>query len=182
MTCIAGFVEGDTVWMGADSAGVAGYDLTVRADQKLFRNGPMLFGFTTSFRMGQILRYDFHVPDHDPRKDIDTYMSSVFVDAVRDALKSKGWAKKENDREEGGNFLVGYAGRLFAVDADYQVGCPADGFAAVGCGGQVAHGALFATPHLTGRDRVEMALRAAERFSAGVRAPFLIESLGPVVP
>ena len=42
MTCIAGFVENGTVWMGADSAGVGGDDgLTVRADRKLFRNGPM---------------------------------------------------------------------------------------------------------------------------------------------
>lgn len=40
MTCIVGVVEGHTVWMGGDSAGVGGYALTVRADQKVFRNGP----------------------------------------------------------------------------------------------------------------------------------------------
>ncbi len=28
MTCIVGLVEGNTVWMGGDSAGLGGYDLT----------------------------------------------------------------------------------------------------------------------------------------------------------
>jgi hypothetical protein len=54
---------------------------------------------------------------------------------------------------------------------------PADGFAAVGCGDQIAHGALFASSTLKGADRVRLALTAAERFSAGVRGPFHIESL-----
>lgn len=177
MTCIVGFVEGNTVWMGGDSAGVAGYDLLVRADQKVFRNGPMLFGFTSSFRMGQLLRYALTIPDHDPRVDIDKWMVTTFTDAVRNCLKDRGCVEKVNEQERGGCFLVGYQGRLFRFDNDYQVGLPADGFAAVGCGDQIAHGALFAANHLSGRDRVETALKAAERFSAGVRGPFHIEAL-----
>ena len=179
MTCIVGFVEGDTVWMGGDSAGVAGYDLTVRADQKIFKNGPMLFGFTSSFRMGQLLRWALTIPDHDPRVDIEKYMSTTFVNAVRECLKTNGWATTENGHESAGHFLVGYKGRLFHVQGDYQVGIPLDGYAATGCGDQIAHGALFASREVAGRDRVELALRAAERFSAGVRAPFHIDSLSP---
>lgn len=178
MTCIVGLVEGNTVWMGGDSAGVnGGYDLTIRADQKVFRNGPMLFGFTTSFRMGQLLRYALTIPDHDPRVDIDKWMVTYFVDAVRECLKARGWAEKRNDQERGGTFLVGYKGRLFRFEDDYQVALPADGFTAVGCGDQIAHGSLFTSGHLGGRERVEKALQAAERFSAGVRGPFHIESL-----
>jgi ATP-dependent protease HslVU (ClpYQ) peptidase subunit len=100
-----------------------------------------------------------------------------FIDAVRECLKNRGWAAKRDERESGGCFLVGYKGRLFRIDDDYQVGIPADGFAAVGCGDQIAHGALYASAHLNGRERLELALRAAERFSAGVRGPFHIESL-----
>jgi len=177
VTCIVGFVEGDTIWMGGDSAGVAGWSLTVRADQKVFRNGPMLFGFTTSFRMGQLLRYALTVPDHHPRVDVDKYMATTFIDAVRECLKTHGWAAKRHEVEEGGNFLVGYKGQLFEVDADYQVGRPLDGFTAVGCGQDIARGALYATPQLRGEERVVLALRAAERHSAGVRAPFCVDSL-----
>jgi hypothetical protein len=179
MTCIVGFVDGDTVWMGGDSAGVAGWDLTVRADAKVFRNGPMLFGFTTSFRMGQLLRYALRVPDHDPRVDLDKYMATTFVDAVRQCLKDNGWAEREREQERGGTFLVGYCGQLFCVESDYQVARPMDGYDAVGCGDQAARGALYATRHLSGRERAELALRAAERHSAGVRAPFVIDALGP---
>jgi hypothetical protein len=177
VTCIVGFVEGDAVWIGGDSAGVGGYDLTIRADRKVFRNGPMLFGFTSSFRMGQLLRYRLVIPDHDPRVEVEQFMATTFIDAVRACLKEYGYAKKSHEEESGGTFLVGYRGRLFKVCDDYQVGVPLDGFDAVGCGGQVALGAIFASSHLSGRARAELALAAAERHSAGVRAPFHIEAI-----
>jgi ATP-dependent protease HslVU (ClpYQ) peptidase subunit len=179
MTCIVGLVEGDTVWVGGDSAGVGGLDLTVRADQKVFRNGPMLFGFTSSFRMGQLLRYALRIPDHDPRTPDDKYMVTTFIDAVRECLKSHGWAEKEKEQEVGGSFLVAYKGTLYTIHSDYQVGVAADGYDAVGCGEAFARGALFATDGRSGSERVELALKAAERCSAGVRGPFIVESLGP---
>ncbi len=177
MTCIVGFVEGNTVWMGGDSAGVGGYSLTVRADTKVFRNGPMLFGFTSSFRMGQLLRWALTIPDHDPRVDTSKYMATTFVNAVRDCLKLHGFAKKINEVEEGGTFLVAYNSRLFCVQDDYQVAEAVDRFDAVGCGHDVAKGAMYAATHLNGQDRVLAALGAAERYSAGVRAPFHVEAL-----
>jgi ATP-dependent protease HslVU (ClpYQ) peptidase subunit len=177
MTCIVGFVEGDKVFIGGDSAGVGGYSLTVRADGKVFRNGSMLFGFTSSFRMGQLLRWSLKVPDHDPRVPIEKYMATNFVDAVRECLKTNGFAKKEAEVESGGTFLVAYKGRLFCIQSDYQVAEALDQFSAVGCGEDIALGALFATPHLKGKERAQVALQAAERFSAGVRGPFHIEAL-----
>lgn len=177
MTCIVGFVEGNSVWIGGDSAGVGGYSLSVRADRKVFRNGQMIFGFTSSFRMGQLLRWALTIPDHDPRIDIEKFMTTTFIDAVRECLKSHGCAKKTNEVEEGGTFLVGYKGQLFCIHDDYQVGVSVDGFDAVGCGHEIAKGVLFATPHLLGQERVELALRASEHFSAGVRGPFHHEQL-----
>lgn len=176
MTCIVGYVEGNQIVMGGDSAGVGGYELIVRADQKVFRNGPMLFGFTSSFRMGQLLRYALTVPTHHPDVPIDTYMVTVFIDAVRTCLKDHGWASKSSERESGGTFLVGYQGRLFSVQDDYQVECAVDPYNACGCGAQVALGAMHAS-RLPGRERVQAALEAAERFSAGVRGPFHIEAM-----
>lgn len=163
--------------MGGDSAGVAGWSLTIRADQKVFRNGPMLFGFTTSFRMGQLLRYALVVPERNPNMDVERFMSTLFIDAVRQCLKDHGWAEKDKDSERGGEFLVGYAGRLFNVGSDYQVGIPLDGYDACGCGAQIACGALFATSKLKGKARATLCLTAAERSCAGVRAPFYVESL-----
>ena len=177
MTVIAGFVEDGTVWLGADSAGVSSdYGLTVRSDGKLFRNGQMLFGFTTSFRMGQLLRHALTIPDHDPRVAIEKYMATTFMNAVRECLKSNGWASKDKEQESGGTFLVAYKGRLFVVHDDYQVGEPVDGIEAVGCGYHIAKGALFASRE-RGRERLMVALKAAETYSAGVRGPFFVEAL-----
>ncbi len=104
-------------------------------------------------------------------------MTTTFIDAVRDCLKARGWATKSQDQESGGTFLVGYKGRLFTIYDDYQVGEPVDGYDAVGCGESFAKGALFASPTLKGKKRIEVALQAAERCSAGVRGPFCIDSL-----
>lgn len=61
------------------------------------------------------------------------------------------------------------------MESDYQVGQAVDGYAAVGSGDSIALGALYATAGMgmKPRRRVKLALRAAERFSAGVRAPFI---------
>lgn len=180
MTCIVGLVHAGAVTIGGDSAAVDGLDLRVRADAKVFRTGAFICGFTSSFRMGQLLRYALTPPDHDPRIAVHQFMATTFVDAVRTCLKAGGYAEMTNGAEQGGSFLVGYRGQLFEIASDYQVGQPLDGFAAIGCAGQVALGALFAT---RGNDdpaaRVQIALEAAERFSTGVRAPFVIERLAP---
>ena len=174
MTCIVGLVHEGVVYIGGDSAGVAGLSLTVRADEKVFQNGEFLMGFTTSFRMGQLLRYSLKPPRRYPDDDINQYMVVDFINAVRECLKSGGWASKNEETERGGTFLVGYSGYLFTIEGDYQVGQLEDGFAAVGCGDDIALGALFATQGQEPRSRVLTALRSAERFSAGVRGPFHI--------
>jgi ATP-dependent protease HslVU (ClpYQ) peptidase subunit len=178
MTCIVGLVEGNSIVMGGDSAGVSGWDLTVRKDPKVFINGPCVMGFTSSFRMGQLLQYKLKVPAQRGGQDAHEFMATDFVDAVRSCLKEGGYAKKDHEEESAGVFLVGYAGRLFRVDSDYQVGESEDSIMACGCGRDIALGALHALRNhkdkYTGHGRVMAALEAAERFCAGVRGPFVI--------
>ncbi|MBC6714749.1 hypothetical protein H9Q09_00935 [Aurantimonas sp. DM33-3] len=178
MTCIVGLVAEGRIHMGADSAGVAGLDLVVRADRKVFRNGEFVMGFTSSFRMGQLLAYSLTPPRRHADEDVFAFMVKDFVDEVRSCLKRGGFASLNNGVEEGGTFLVGHAGRLFEVAGDYQVGECALPFAACGCGAQVALGSLHSTEGLSPDERVLKALQAAEAFSAGVRAPFHTEVLG----
>src|SRR5690242_15173484 len=85
MTCIVGLVAADgRVHLGGDSAGIAGYDLTVRKDPKVFRVGEFAVGFTSSFRMGQLLRFAFTPPPIEG--DLDAYMVTTFVNALRDCF------------------------------------------------------------------------------------------------
>ncbi|MBC9005159.1 hypothetical protein [Micromonospora aurantiaca (nom. illeg.)] len=175
MTAIVGLVHRGAVHIGGDSAGVGpGWSSSVRADAKVFRNGPYLMGFTDSFRMGQLLRYALTPPKLPTAPAaLDRHMATTFIDAVRKTLVDGGWLTLDSGRELGGTFLVGTAGRLFQVYGDFQVGEPADGYAAVGCGQDIALGALHATVGQPPARRVKAALEAAAHFSAGVRGPFI---------
>jgi ATP-dependent protease HslVU (ClpYQ) peptidase subunit len=177
MTCIVGIVDSGKVLIGGDSAGSDGWSMVQRADAKVFKNGDFLFGFTTSFRMGQVLRYSFTPPKRAIDKDVMAFMVTDFIDAIRTAFKAAGFAAKEKEAESGGTFLVGYQGRLFRIADDYQVGESADGYDACGCGEKYSLGSLFATKKLPSRVRVKTALEAAEKHSAMVRGPFHIESI-----
>jgi hypothetical protein len=173
MTAVAGLVYNGRVHLGADSAGVSGWHLIVRADEKAFVNGPYAMGFTDSFRMGQLLRYRLDPPKAPPQADLPRFMATEFVDAVRECLKAGGFASRNNEQESGGTFLVGVRGRLFTVYGDYQVAENAGGLAAIGCGRELCLGALHASSGWDSpRERLRTALTAAERFNAGVRGPF----------
>ena len=178
MTCIVGLVHKGHVFLGGDSAGVDGhYRLTVRADRKVFRNGDFIMGFTSSFRMGQLLAFKFSPPK--PRTGVDTmsYMVTDFIDAARALMKDGGFARMKDSAEEGGTFLVGYSGRLFHISNDFQVGESTHGFDACGCGDEIALGSLRSTRTWTDPTaRLKEALESAEMFSAGVRGPFVFET------
>lgn len=181
MTCIVAFAHKGEVWFGGDSAGVAGLGLVQRADEKVFQNGDFIFGFTSSFRMGQLLRYRFTPPKPHPEDDIVEFMSTTFIDEVRKVLKDYGYSRIEHNVEEGGTFLVGYGERIFRIDSDYQVGISIHPFESVGCGEDIALGVMHALSNnsrLAPQAIVEAALKAAEAFSAGVRGPFNIMRLG----
>lgn len=177
VTCIAAVVDEGTVWMGGDSAGVSGWNLTLRKDAKVFLNGTFLIGFTTSFRMGQLLRYSFKPPVHPEGVDTYEFMVTAAINSMRTCLKDGGFSKKDKEAEEGGTFLVGYRGRLFEINSDYQVAEPLDHMAAVGAGEQVACGALYALLDLDPEQRILRALEVAERFNAAVRGPFIVRCL-----
>jgi ATP-dependent protease HslVU (ClpYQ) peptidase subunit len=177
MTCIVGIADQGHVYMGGDSAGVAGLDLTVRTDPKVFVVDEYLLGFTTSFRMMQLIRFNANLPAppkfHD---ELFGFMVKKFIEEVRKTLKNGGFAKKENEVEFGGCFLVGVNGRLFTIHDDYQVGEAMDRFAAVGCGAHYALGSLASSSGVAPLERVRSALEVAEHFSAGVSGPFAVMS------
>ena len=178
MTCIVGYIDKakDKVIIGADSAGVAGLDVTVRKDPKVFKNGDFVIGCTSSFRMIQLLRYSLTLPKvYD--KDIYEYMCTDFITAVRECFKEGGYLQKYNDGDEkGGQFLVGYKNRLFNVDNDFQVGESIVNYDACGCGGGYAKASIYTNSKKDSKSIVLDALKTAENFSGGVRSPFVIET------
>lgn len=173
MTAIVGVVHAGRVCIS-----------TARADAKVFTNGPAVFGFTSSFRMGQLLRHSLKFPERGDA-DLERWLSTSFVDAVRQCLKDGGYARKDDEVESAGEFLVGMFGRLFCMHSDYQIAEQTEPWYAIGQGCEVALGSMWSTGHVVGlRDqpeaRVRLALQAAANYCTGVRGPFVIVSTEPI--
>jgi ATP-dependent protease HslVU (ClpYQ) peptidase subunit len=181
MTVIVAVKENGKVHIGADSAGVGVGDLSIssRKDEKVFVRDGFIVGFTSSFRMGQILKYYLNCPKQKKNQSDEEFMCTTFVDHVQELFKSKSFGKIESNEQTGGTFIVGYKGEIYTIDDDFQVGISYENYASVGCGNKLALGSLFTTDayKMSVKDKLMAALSAAEKFSAGVCSPFIIKSL-----
>jgi len=177
MTCVVGLVHNKKVYIGVDSAAVQGWTRRQTSLCKAFRRGPFLIGYTTSFRMGQLLEHHLDVPKQQPKQTDMHYLVTQLIEQARTLLKEKGFAKIEANNESGGQFLLGYRGRLYSVDSDFQVGEMTEGFDAIGSGGEFALGAMKALEKLPPTRRIRRALEVAAHFNMGVCAPFTIKSI-----
>lgn len=180
MTCIIGYLDSQRGYIGADSAGVAGYETHPRKDPKVFKIGGVLMGFTSSFRMGQLLNFNLKVPKKADNEKAYMWMVKRFIPAVRECFKDGGYLLKKDEREGGGTFIVIAHCHLFCVESDFQVAEYHWPFYAVGCGAQYALGSLITSMDATGvttRQRITKALRAASEFSGAVCPPFNVLSV-----
>lgn len=178
MTAIVGIACQDgNVILGADSLASDSDSRFVVKTPKLWRlvlrergkRRDLVIGYTTSFRMGDLLRV--HMGNVSVRQGLDAeeFLIAEFVPALRGVLSAGGFLKRDSDREEGGELLVGIDGRLFAIQSDFSVIEPAGGEIAVGSGQQFALGALHATTgQPDARKRIRAALAAAAYWSPSV--------------
>jgi ATP-dependent protease HslVU (ClpYQ) peptidase subunit len=177
MTCVIGLVHGSRIYIGVDSSSVQGWTRRTSNLRKVFRKGPLLIGYTTSFRMGQLLEHQLQVPAQRPEQSDEAYMVTTFVEHVRTLLKERGFSKIESNAETGGQFLVGYRGRLHSIQTDFQVGEMSEGLDAIGSGAEYALGAMAAMPRLPPHKRIQRALQIAAHFNMGVCPPFIVRSI-----
>ena len=185
MTCIVALTSGNKVYLGGDSAASdekSGLILQT-VDPKVFKVGQYGIGFVESFRMGQILQYNWTPPIYKPTKgfkNLDKFMRTKFVESIKEAYQEHGYGRfgsNTEDGDEGGIIIIAVqnTGRIFTMDVDYHVSEIDVEYLAEGSGQQVALGSLFSTGAVkTPRKRVRMALEAAAKFIMSVRGPFTI--------
>lgn len=188
MTCIVGVVASDgVVTLGADSASSDGHRINSSKSPKLarlkvrfkvdevgFRAEHAVLGFTTSWRMGQLLQ-SMSLPDVGQGEDVFEYAVRSLVPAVRACLKDGGYATVSNGVESGGTWLLGIGGRLFSVQSDYAVLERMEPYDACGSGVDYALGAMWAMHRQGPTEDAETLLReaieAAEAHVTTVRSP-----------
>jgi ATP-dependent protease HslVU (ClpYQ) peptidase subunit len=126
----------------------------------------------------QIIQYALDIAVRTSEQGYEEYMVSSVAEGIRAALKDRGSAKIDNNKEQSeSGFLVGYQGRLFKISSDYSVLEAQDGLEAIGCGGDYALGAMRALLDMSPKKRIRKALKIAAHFSMGVEGPFYVEAL-----
>ena len=183
MTCIIGMIdkENDCVWIGGDSLGSNGYTKATQSQPKIFKNKifkNVAMGSTGTFRHIDLLKYSDKLFDEiDMYKNTELnheYMVTKFIPNVITLFKEGIIDSDEKNR--GGNFIIGAGNKLFEIQTDYSVLEPLLGFCSVGSGEDIAMGSMITTKDmgLTVPQRIELALKAAEECSCGVQRPFTI--------
>lgn len=179
MSCIVGLIHKGCVYMGCDSLGSDQSLKLVRSDPKIFRvkgRHDALIGFTTSFRMGQLLQYAQLIETK--AKVNHKYVVTKMIPKIIHIFDEGGYGKADEDGRVGGQFILAVNNKLFNIDNDFQVGENSCGYAAIGSGSPYALGSLYSTQdlNLTPEERIHISLKAASLFGIGVGAPFHIFS------
>lgn len=176
MTCIAGFLEdsGD-IYMGGDSIGVCGSEYILVKDPKVFVKRNMIFGFTNSFRLGDILKYDFQIPDHPPELSTYEYLTSVFLVELIARYEERKCTTITENVMMADSFLLGYNKRLFRIENDLCVLEDVFNFNSLGGGQEFAKATMYnqMKEEMNPVERVLNALDVASVFSL-VKPPYTV--------
>ena len=181
LTCVVAIKTEHGVIMGCDScAGGRTSAVVIEKPCKVAKVGEFLIGYTTSFRMGEILHKCITPMGHDPRKDIFDEIVTVLVPQLRKEFKDQGYLVTHEGSDWGGEFILAHGKRIFHVYDDFCVIEYADHFAACGCGEELAMGAMHAldvvNQHKAGtttpKEMLQAALETAAKYSGFVKPPF----------
>lgn len=170
MTCIAAMVKGEHVWMAGDLMGSNGFTKKVYPDSKVFVNGDFIIGYTSSFRMGQLLQYNWEQPPRLEGMTDREYIQLDVIESMRDCFNTFGYGIKDGLEHSGGNFLLGYRGCIYEMQDNFSI-LKHDDFAAVGSGQYHAEAALHlltSNPLIEPAEALQTAIETAAQFTTSV--------------
>ena len=181
MTCIVAYKKDNKIYFGADSLGSTEYKKSNRRDQKLFYKDNMLIGFTSSFRMGNILQYKLEIPKHKSNISTNVYMNTIFIDNVIKCFEDNKYISNVDSTISGGTFLVGYKNRIFKIESDFQVAEDYGNFSSCGSGEDIAtgvmEGILKINKNIAPEKLIKIAIQIASKYIPSVGGPIHIKAI-----
>lgn len=174
MTCIAGLVDGKNVWLAGDRAATGGgLNRILLKHPKIFMKSNIGFGICGSPKIANAIEHVLVMPEHEKGLEPSTYLISRLVPAMRECLQSIDATVEHNGQQylEGG-MLIAFKGELYQLECNFQVTQTANGFDAIGSGGEAALGSLRASRGVGARKRLKMAMETSAENNAGVAPPF----------
>lgn len=178
MTCIVAIEQNGTVIMGGDRLGSNGHTGAPVSESKVFTKSGVTIGYTSSFRMGQLLQYALTIPVI-PEEDLDKWVAVDLMQAIRAVYSENGWDETSNGKASGGSFLLAVKGRCYEIQSDYSFIRQISGEYAVGSGKDYALGSLRSTRgRMTASKRIIESLETAAEYVVSVSAPFDVIDTG----
>lgn len=134
MTCIVAWkTEDDNVVLAGDKKGSNGYTADIVKEPKVFRNKDFMIGYTSSFRMGQILKHVWTPPQRKIDQTTDNYMYCDVVNSLRKTMKDNGFLNTDN-KDKSGTFIIVYENRIFLHQDEFSLLEFESKVTACGCG------------------------------------------------
>jgi len=185
MSCIIGKVdENGRVYMIADSCGISENFVISCSTKKIVEKKDMLIGVTGSFRVLQLIRYNFTLPKHKKNLTSIEYLNKCFVPKFREVLAENGCLSEDRGIESfEATLLIGYRGELFIIESDFQVRKSIYNYEAIGAGRDVAYPLLFFVDllynnknlkQLSTRESLIFIMKSISKFFTSIEEPFII--------
>jgi ATP-dependent protease HslVU (ClpYQ) peptidase subunit len=176
MTCICGIEHKGTVWLAGDSAATdQSLNRTIIKDPKVFVRGEIAFGVCGLPKVMDALAHVIKLPTQVEDSD-RAFLVGELVPAIRDGLRKLDCT--HTTPEEGtyfeGAMLIGYRGKLYELQGNFQLIHSSDGWAAVGSGEALAKGSFRTTAHIKDPEKRLLTVLEAACDNAGVAPPFTI--------
>lgn len=148
MTCIIAHTDGVSSFLAGDKLGSNGFTKTVQTEPKVFEKEfiklhddgltrtkeVMALGYTTSFRMGQLLNYNLNLPEQDASQTFSQYLVLKVIPIIRQMFKEEWGARDASQDVGGGQFIILHNHTIYEVQEDFSVLQPKTRITAVGSG------------------------------------------------
>lgn len=178
MTCVVAISDGVNVYMGSDSA-ISDSDTGNMSNlrlPKIFIRDEYLIGYSGSIRFGKFIQHSFEfpiVPEWAVGSDkLDEFINGSVIPEMKIQTSSHELEPKE---KEVFSLLIGIRGHIFEVDNEWGAYEVLDNYAAIGSGGPIALGAIYASNAIgSPESKLILGLKSAIKFNAFCKEPYTI--------
>lgn len=148
MTCIIAFTNGEQSFIAGDKLGSNGFTKSIQTEPKVFEKkfikiaddglnrteSVLAMGYTSSFRMGQLLTYNLNLPDQKANQTFAQYLVLEVIPLIRKLFKEEWGARDTTQDIGGGQFIILHDHVIYEVQGDFSVLQPKTQITSVGSG------------------------------------------------
>ena len=119
MTCIISYKQDGKVILAGDKAGSNGFSGHLSKEPKVFTNGDFMIGYTTSFRMGQILNHLWTAPKRKVDQNTVKYLYVDVIPSIMECFDDHNFGDSKENKY--GNFVMVYENEIYEVQGDMSM-------------------------------------------------------------